>query len=59
MFKKLNIKTFLLVSLVLGEVYLLCKGAESTILGRVTEGDKDAVLAQVDEYAIVSMCVQC
>ncbi|WAR27505.1 AT11B-like protein, partial [Mya arenaria] len=37
-----------------GEIYLLCKGAESTMLGRVTEGDKESVLTHVNEYAILA-----
>ncbi|XP_052783537.1 phospholipid-transporting ATPase IF-like isoform X3 [Mya arenaria] len=38
-----------------GEIYLLCKGAESTMLGRVTEGDKESVLTHVNEYAILGL----
>ncbi|XP_071160148.1 phospholipid-transporting ATPase IF-like isoform X4 [Mytilus edulis] len=34
-----------------GEVYLLCKGAESAILDRVIEGEKQITLQHVNEFA--------
>jgi len=40
--------------MVTGEIYLLCKGAESAMLNRVVQGDKVAVLKHVDEFAVVS-----
>jgi len=38
-----------------GEVFLLCKGAESAMLDRVVAGDKATTLAHVNEYAMVRL----
>ncbi|CAH1780605.1 unnamed protein product, partial [Owenia fusiformis] len=38
-----------------GDVYLLCKGAEATMLPRATGGDKDTILRHVNDYAVLGL----
>ncbi|XP_064638514.1 phospholipid-transporting ATPase IF-like isoform X2 [Lineus longissimus] len=38
-----------------GEIILLCKGAESSLLQRCTSGTKEATLHHVNEYAMVGL----
>ena len=37
-----------------GRIMLLCKGADSTVLGQCIEGDKERTVEHVNYYAMVS-----
>jgi len=37
-----------------GQIFLLCKGAETAIFERVTEGDIEAIEKHVNDFAVVS-----
>lgn len=37
----------------LGKIWMICKGAESTIIHKSTSGPKDEVLQHVNDFAVV------
>jgi len=41
-----------------GDVYLLCKGAESAILDRVIDGEQMITLQHVNDFATVSILTE-